>query len=119
MTYSRPIRTAILLAGMISIGACQHKKQASNLPIKQYELHGRVVRLDAQTHSAVIQGQEILGWMAAMTMEYPVKADNDYQRLQPGEQIRATVSVQGVDYWIGGIRKDTNVAGTSEVPGAK
>lgn len=109
----------ILLAGLMSLSACARKKEVSNLPIKRYELHGRVVRLDPQTHSAVIQGQEIPGWMSAMTMEYPVKAETDYQSLRPGEQIRANVLVQGMDFWIAEIRREAVVDHTGEVPAAK
>ena len=110
---------ALLSAYLITTCACARKKEASNLPIKQYELHGRVVRLDPQTHAAVIQGQEIPGWMAAMTMEYPVKAESDYQNISPGEQIRATVFVQGMDFWIAGIRREAVVDHSGQAPAVK
>lgn len=104
MRLPKPLPTTILFAGLLSLGACQHKQEVSNLPIKQYELHGRVMSLNPQTQGAVINGQKIEGWMGAMTMEYPVKAESDFQKLRPGEQISATVYVQGMNYWIGGIR---------------
>jgi len=119
MRHSTPVRATILLAVIISVCACQRKKSVSSLPIKQYELHGRVVRLNPQTHAAVINGQEIEGWMSAMTMEYPVKADNDYQSLSPGEHIRATVFVQGMDFWIAGIHREAVLNPAGEVPAAK
>jgi len=105
MRFPKSPLAAILLAGVISFSACQHKEKTSNLPIKRYELHGRVVSVDPQTHAAVINGQKIDGWMGAMTMEYPVKT-NEYQKLMPGEQISATVLVQGLDYWISDIRDE-------------
>lgn len=110
MLRNLTVPVAILLAGLASLSACQHKDKASKLPIKQYELHGKVVQLDPQSHSAVIKGQEIKGWMSAMTMEYPVKQQTEYQNLQPGEQITATVYVQGMNYWIAGIRRTPEAA---------
>jgi len=119
MTPQKAFQTGTLVAGLILLCACARNKAASNLPIKQYQLHGRVVRLDPQTHAAVIQGQEIPGWMAAMTMEYPVKAESDYQNISPGEQIRATVFVQGMDFWIAGVRREAVVDNSGQVPAAK
>jgi len=55
----------------------------------------------------MIDGQKIEGWMDAMTMEYPVKNDADYQILRPGQHIQATVFVQGMNFWIGEIREVT------------
>jgi len=106
MSFPKSLRTAIFFIVLISLCACQHKQEASNLPIKQYALHGQVVRLDPETHTAVINGQKIEGWMDAMTMQYPVKADSEYQKLRPGEQISATVFVQGMHFWIAGIRPE-------------
>lgn len=95
-----------LLACLISQLGCQRKNETSNLPVKRYELHGRVVRLDPQTHGAVINGQKIEGWMEAMTMTYPVKSESDYQALRPGEHIQATVLVQGMNFWIADVRPE-------------
>ena len=53
----------------------------------------------------MIKGDKIEGWMEAMTMEYPVKDDNEYQKLLAGDQIRATVYVRDSGYWIGEIRR--------------
>jgi len=119
MMVRKVLRTATLFASLIALCCCARKKTANNLPIKQYDLHGRIVSLDPQTHSAVIQGKEIPGWMSAMTMEYPVKVETEYQNLRPGEQIRATVFVQGLDYWIAGIRREALADHAPEVPAVK
>jgi Cu/Ag efflux protein CusF len=98
--------SALLAVFVMTLCACAHKSETSNLPIKQYELHGQVVRLDPQTHAATIKGQKIEGWMGAMTMEYPVKDASDYQRLGPGENITASVFVQGLNFWIANVRPE-------------
>ena len=91
MRFPKSPLAAILLAGVISFSACQHKEKTSNLPIKRYELHGRVVSVDPQTHAAVINGQKIDGWMGAMTMNYKVDNPSIFDRVKPGDEIMATV----------------------------
>ena len=70
--------------------------------MNEYQLTGRVVRLDAQHRLAVIKHQKIEGWMGAMTMEFPVKDAGDFQKLKPGIRLRASVFVRPADleYWI-------------------
>lgn len=70
---------------------------------KQYQLHGVVVRLDQQEHTATIKHEEIKGWMEAMTMEFPVPSKEEFARLSRGQTIRATVFVRDLDYHIGEI----------------
>ena len=60
-------------------------------------------RLDSAAHVAVIKHGPIPGWMEAMTMEYKVEENNEYRKLHVGDRITATVFVQDLDYWIGGI----------------
>ena len=44
--------------------------------------------------------------MDAMTMDFPVKEQSDFNALKPGEKIRATVFVQGLQFWVGEVKKD-------------
>ena len=71
---------------------------------KKYQLHGVVVRLDQQEHTATIKHEEIKGWMEAMTMEFPVPSKEEFGRLSRGQTIRATVFVRDLDYHIGDIQ---------------
>ena len=73
-------------------------------PIRQYQLKGKVIRLAPENKLASIQHEEIKGWMEAMTMEFPVRDDAEFAKLQPGLEIEATVNVQDLDYWLIGIR---------------
>ncbi|HTU45395.1 MAG TPA: cytochrome c-type biogenesis protein CcmH [Bryobacteraceae bacterium] len=81
------------------------------VPEKQHMLHGRIIRLDADAHIAVIAGDRIEGWMEAMTMEYPVKDKAELEKLQPGQEVTATVHVRDTDYWISGIHPSDNAPG--------
>ena len=83
---------------LVTTGCGKHE------PIKQYRLKGKVVRLVPEHRLAAIQHEEIKGWMEAMTMEFPVPDASEFAKLKPGLEIEATVNVQGLDYWLTGIR---------------
>ena len=68
-------------------GATPHK------PVKEYQLHGEILGLDAGGHVATIKHDEIKGFMGAMTMGYPVKDTSEFAKLSVGEPITATVYV--------------------------
>jgi len=67
---------------------------------KRYHLTGRVVSTDKRGSSVMIDGDEIPGFMAAMTMPYTVKDLTLLDKLAPGDKITADVVVQGDDSWI-------------------
>ena len=95
----------VLLA--FALCACREKapKPVSNAPIEKYKLDGVVVSLDPKAHIAKINGQKIEGWMEAMTMEYPVKDPQEFDKLHAGDHITATVFVQDLNYWLGEIHQ--------------
>ncbi len=72
---------------------------------KLYTLHGTVAKLDRDTNVATIKGDKIPGWMAAMTMEYPVQDRNQYLALHAGEKIEATVNVTSEGYWLTNVKE--------------
>jgi protein SCO1/2 len=77
----------------------------SKAPIERYKLDGVVVSLDPQAHVAKVNGQKIEGWMDAMTMEYPIKNQQEFAQLHVGDHITATVFVQDLNYWLGEIHQ--------------
>jgi len=95
----------LLLA--FALCACKQKaaKPAPNAPIEKYKLDGVVVSVDPKGHIAKISGQKIEGWMEAMTMEYPVKDQSEFDKLHAGDHITATVFVQDLNYWLGEIHQ--------------
>jgi hypothetical protein len=47
-----------------------------------------------------------------MTMGFPIKDEAEFKSLQPGQQITATVYVQGdTDYWLGNIKEVPTAGG--------
>jgi protein SCO1/2 len=64
---------------------------------KTYHLEGAVVSIDRQQKRVVVDGKDIPGFMAAMTMPYPVVDDQNLDRLKPGDQITADVVATSSD----------------------
>lgn len=75
-------------------------KREEKQPVRQYSLRGEVVRLNAGSQTAVIKHEKIGDWMEAMTMEFPVRDKAEFSKLAAGKRVRATVNVQGYDYWL-------------------
>jgi protein SCO1 len=60
---------------------------------QRYHLVGKIVQVQSDTNTLVVDGQDIPGFMGAMTMPYPVHAHADLAGLNPGDEITADVVV--------------------------
>ena len=87
---SIPVLIALLLAG------CGEKAA----PVKRYPMQGVIKAVDAKAKSATIDAGKIGDWMEAMTMEYPVKPDAEFEKLHVGDKIEATVVVDDLKYHV-------------------
>ncbi len=91
---------ATLLAIVSITIACNSKPS----PPQQYQFSGRIVSIDAQSSSAIIDGDEVKGFMPAMAMSYKFKVAGDLKPFQPGDAISADLFVQKngdqQDYWL-------------------
>jgi len=74
--------------------------QNSASSAKRYHLKGKVVSIDKRANMANIDGEEIPGFMGAMTMPYMVKPAPELDKLAPGDVITAEIVVQGDDSWL-------------------
>jgi Cu/Ag efflux protein CusF len=88
-----PLLAALVLAGCG--GTANDGKGA-----KRYPMQGEVKALDARAKSATIDAGKIGDWMEAMTMEYPVKPDTEFDKLHVGDKIEATVVVSDLNYYV-------------------
>ena len=86
------------------LAGCGGSAPDSGKPDEIYDLRGAIVRLTPEDQVALIDHEEIPGWMAAMTMEFPVKDKAEFGRLKVGDRIEAKVHVRDLEYWITGIR---------------
>jgi Cu/Ag efflux protein CusF len=87
-------RTTVLWLAL-ALAGCGAKNQ-----VKRYAMEGEVKALDPAAKTATIAAGKIGDWMEAMTMEYPVKPDAEFQKLHAGDRIQATVVVDGDKYYV-------------------
>ena len=68
---------------------------------KHYALQGQVLGKSGSEQQITVNHGEIPGFMAAMSMPYPVRAKSDFDKVQPGDKITADVVVDGGHrYWL-------------------
>lgn len=100
----RSIFLTLLLAAL-AFSACKKAEAPSSASpnAKRYPFKGKVVSVNKEKKSAVIDHDEIPGYMDAMTMEFPIHEDWVWDDLTPGSEIRADLVVDnsGKDpYWL-------------------
>lgn len=59
--------------------------------VKRYEVKGKVMKLEKAPNRVEVDHEKIEGFMDAMTMEFAVKDDANFDKLQVGDQITATL----------------------------
>jgi len=98
------LTSIVLLITVLLLSGCGGEKTTQ---AKRYPMHGTVKALDAKAKTASIDAGKIDDWMEAMTMEYPVKPDSEFEKLHVGDKIEATVVVNDLSYYV----TDVKVAG--------
>jgi Cu/Ag efflux protein CusF len=102
---------------ILTLSGCQQPSQppasqppaaapaAQSQPPKEYPLVGEIVRVDRDAKRATIKHEKIEGYMAAMTMAYPIPEQADLDKIKEGDRITATVYDSEGDsrYWVGNI----------------
>jgi Cu/Ag efflux protein CusF len=58
---------------------------------KSYTFHGKVESVDESGKSMKVNGEEVKGWMGAMTMDYKVDDPSVLKKVKAGDRIMATV----------------------------
>jgi protein SCO1 len=93
----RPFLLAIIACVTLAGSSCGHK-QSDNA--KRYNFKGKVVAVDKAEKTATIDHEDIVGYMGAMTMEFDVRDDNGLAKLEPGDQVTATLAVTDEEDWL-------------------
>lgn len=97
-----PSLLVLIAVGVLS-PAC-HRTPAG--AVKRFGFTGRVISVDTQSQTAVIDGDKVAGFMDAMAMSYKIKPASVLAELKPGDSISAEVVVQSgpndaaSDYWL-------------------
>ena len=96
------MRSRVLLAVVaFLLGGCSAKEQAQP---KRYAMQGEIKSLDPTARAATIRAGKIGDWMEAMTMEYPIKPDDEFAKLHVGDSIQATVVVDDLKYYVTAVK---------------
>lgn len=82
-------RFAIVTAAYVFLAAVSFGQTAPSK--KSYTFHGKVEGVNADAKSLRVNGEEVKGWMAAMTMDYKVDDNAVLKKVKSGDQIMATV----------------------------
>jgi len=97
------IRPALLAAIVAGAAACSSPPQTgattgsaadAKAPAKAALAHsfrGKVERVDKSARSVMVAGEDVAGWMSAMTMPYEIEQPEVLEKLTAGDQITATV----------------------------
>ena len=81
-------RLTVLATALLFAMSCFAQAGAGK---KSYTFHGKVEAVDESAKSMKVNGEEVKGWMAAMTMDYKVDDAAVLKKVKPGDQIMATV----------------------------
>ena len=118
MTHSllRSCQSAVLLGLLTMFCACNRSAPGpsssssasssaqSSSAIKHYPFKGKIVAVDTNAGNANIDGEDIPGFMGAMTMQYEIRPSSDLQKLHPGDSISADLVVDNSGdvekYWL-------------------
>ena len=72
--------------------------------IKHNAFKGKIVAIDTKSDNANIDGEDIPGFMGAMTMQYEIRPASDLQKLHAGDSISADLVVDNSGdiekYWL-------------------
>jgi protein SCO1/2 len=109
---------------LVCAAACGRREQPapSKAAVQRHTLKGVIRSVDPARTEITVTHEEVPGYMAAMTMPFPVKDDPQvFALLRPGDKIEATLVVEGDKYWLEKVltRGFVPTAGAAEATAAK
>lgn len=97
--------TAVFALAALAAAGCGQQQAAPKAEVKpaaaqaqeakRYHLKGKIVAIKAATNALAIDGEDIPGFMGAMTMDYAVRSAQSLTGLNVGDEITADVVVPG------------------------
>ena len=102
--YGSGLIRRALLASLIActIGSgCDGLHESSS---QRYALVGKIISIDQSKRQIVVSHAEILGYMPSMVMPFKLKEAAQLQSLAKGDEISATLVVDGKESWLEEVR---------------
>jgi protein SCO1/2 len=93
-------RGVVILTALLLINLFSNCHPLSTAPQQRYELQGKVISVDRKLQSVTIAHQKIPDLMDAMTMPFKMKSDWAFEVIAPGDNVTATLIVEGERSWI-------------------
>jgi Cu/Ag efflux protein CusF len=106
-------RWTILAGAVFCVAMAAPSASTAQGAKKEHVFRGKVEKVDAKAKTVTVAGENVDGWMAAMTMVYKFDKDDMLNRVKPGDQI--TAKVFDGDYQV---LHDVKVAPPAGKPGA-
>jgi protein SCO1/2 len=111
-TSIRILALGVVVASLGALAGCRRRSANE----KRYELKGKVVAVEKDKRLVTIAHEEIKGYMSGMVMPFTIKDDWPFEiPLVPGDQINATLVVDGSTSWL----EDVVIAKESTETGGK
>lgn len=94
--------TLLVLSTLVFLGlsSCQPRQRVRSATEKHYDLKGKVVEVDKNNRVVTVAHEDIKDYMPSMTMPFSVRDDWVYEIAAPGNQITATLVVDGTQSWL-------------------
>jgi protein SCO1/2 len=108
MNTKRTFTIALFAIGLLflaCLSACQPRHRVRSATEKHYDLKGKVVTVEKDKHLVTVAHEDIKDYMPGMTMPFTVGEDSAWvfeapHEVMPGDQITATLIVDGTQSWL-------------------
>jgi len=85
----QPARWLVVILAVMALGVSIASAQQA--AAKEHEFKGKVEKIDAKAKTVTVNGENVPGWMGAMTMTYGVDKEAVLSAIKVGDQITAKV----------------------------
>ena len=91
MNGTRRTQWMTLVGAMLTVLLLVPTMSAQQTARKEHAFRGKVEKVDAKAKTVTVAGENVEGWMAAMTMTYKVDKEDVFKQVKAGDQITAKV----------------------------
>ncbi|HEX8096588.1 MAG TPA: SCO family protein [Pyrinomonadaceae bacterium] len=94
------LRTVTLISALLLFALSASCRSGRSTNTQHYELKGRVVSVDKSARRVTVAHEEVRGYMGAMVMPFALKDEWAFEDILPGDEIGATLAVDGKSSWL-------------------